>query len=192
MFALATADAAFLVDGWDHAVASLMMERNHLDGTDRTLACTKSAWIVVMYGNAVVANPHGMTDLCRGLDLGSDRLDCACRADIGTACTLRSAEATFERHLGLHQVSERRRWTENSVRTFADTELASGTVLCKVADAEGTGRYDACLAVIRFLVGEGSQSAIHLYLILSQCGSAYGEYRSRHERTLRLVNGFGL
>ena len=60
----ATSDALFFVDGRNHDIAAIMVERNHCDCSCWTFLCAESTWMISMYSDAVAANPYSVTDLC--------------------------------------------------------------------------------------------------------------------------------
>ena len=104
VFALAAAYTAFDVNS-RHEDCSPVCRCvfHHLNGVRRTMAGTSTTMIAARHGDAVLLDPHGVTDMNEGLIFLSDCLNSACRTNLRTMRTLRSAVTALEGHLGLHE-----------------------------------------------------------------------------------------
>ena len=82
----------------------LFVKSNHRDGTSRTMTGTVAAIHAIADGNTVLLDPNGMANLDAGLLNVVKGFDGSCRTDIGTTCTLWTAEALLIAHGGKHEV----------------------------------------------------------------------------------------
>ena len=117
IFALAAADAAFVVNSRHEDCSSVCRcVFHHLYGVSRTVFGARAAVVATRHGDAVLLDPHGVTDMNEGFIFLLDSLDGACRARLRTARTLGTAVTALERHLRLHEAQRVGRRTQYVVR----------------------------------------------------------------------------
>ena len=104
VLALAAAYTAFVVNS-RHEDCSFVSRSvfHHLNSVCRTMFGARAAMVAVDHRDAVLLDPHGVTDMNEGLVLLSYCLNSTRRADLRAMSAFRSAIAAFERHLGLHK-----------------------------------------------------------------------------------------
>ena len=135
VFAGTATDAACLVDRGDiDRVFVVGIERHHLDGTCRAVTFAVAAIHVVGHADAVVLQPHGMTNL-RARLLGTvDGTDSPCRADVAAARARGIAVAVCEIEARLEDAAEavfEIRGADDALRAARDTEVAGRAELRK-------------------------------------------------------------
>ena len=99
---------------------------HHRDGLCGAVPRTVAAADAVAPGQAVVLHHHGIANVDVGLFLARDGANGASRAHLAAARALRTAEAPFERHLGLQQAFQFSAGAQDTVGTLADAELTAG------------------------------------------------------------------
>ena len=136
------------------------------------MAGAVAALYAVAVGNAVVGNDYGKTDVDVGLLLACDVTYGTGGAHLDAARALGTAEATLERHLGLHHRLQLVGWAQHLVGTFAYAELAGGATAAEVVEAQRAGGLQRNAAVRYLLLLHDGQSAVHTLLLrLDRCGS---------------------
>ena len=141
---------------------------DHLDSLCRAMALTIVAGLTVAQRNTVFLNPNSVSDLCSRFVGDRERLDSPRRTNLGTLDALRTAITTLERHLGLHHFQQRGGRTQHFIRTNRYTELARGTMLGEIAQAEGTRRRNRRSTLGNLLLLDRSQTAIDGFLLRLQ------------------------
>lgn len=160
VLALAAADALVLVDR-GNAV-------DHLDGAGGAVTRTKAA------ADAVVLQHHSVADTDGRLLLLADVLDGARGAEFAAAGAGYTAEALVEDHRGLHKTIESRAGSQHMLGAFADAKLAGGTAALEVLQADGSGRFQRCLAFgYRLILDEGKARSDFLFLRVEHRGSTH-------------------
>ena len=104
VFALAAAYTALVVNSRHEDCSSVCRcVFHHLDGVRGTVAGTRTTMVAARHRDAVLLDPHCVTDMNEGLVFLSDSLNSACRTHLRTMRALRSAVTALEGHLGLHE-----------------------------------------------------------------------------------------
>lgn len=97
VLALAAAYTALVVNSRHEDCSSVCRcVFHHLYGVSRTVFGARSAVVATRHGDAVLLDPHGVTDMNEGLVFLPDGLNSPRRADLGAMRTLRSAIAALE------------------------------------------------------------------------------------------------
>lgn len=189
VLALAAAYTALVINS-RHEDGSSVCRRvfHHMNGVSGTMFGARTAMVAVGHGDAVLLDPHRVTDMNEGLVFSPDSLNSAGRTHLGTTCTLRSAVTALEGHLRLHQSHRVGRRPQHVVRTRTHAELTRRAMAVHVPSRHRPGRGDRRLPVRRYLVFYLRKTTIHLDLCLRHCRRTYRHRRTRQESTFRLIN----
>ena len=152
VLASTAADAFVLVDGGDLYRAVWAFVVHHLDGACRAVACAVATRHTFFRRQAVLLNPHGMTNMLHGLLFPRDGLDGACGTHLAASCTFGAAIAALERHGRLHEMLQIGRGAQHVVRAARHAKLAGCAMLLHVARRDRSGRRDGCRALRGHLV----------------------------------------
>ena len=120
VFAFAATDTFLCIHYryFDHATVDLLL--HHLDCPRRAVTRTRAAVVAVGDGDAVLLNPHGVTDMDSSLLLFGNGFDSTRWAHLRATGTLRAAVTALERHLRLHEPQRVGRWPQHVIRTCTD------------------------------------------------------------------------
>ena len=92
-------------------LVGILIAWHHKYGAGRTMAGAVAALHTTAVSHTVVGHDDGKADMDGRFLLFGDMVDGSGGAYLATTCTLGAAEATLERHLGLHEGVEFVRWT---------------------------------------------------------------------------------
>lgn len=157
IFAFAAAYADFGVDSRAHVA---VLAFHHKDGAGGAVAGAVAAVLTVCRRDAAVGVDNGCAYLDRAFLGCVDRLYRTGGTYLGAACALGAAVAVGEHELGLHESLGGERRFEHSRGAFAHAELACRAVLAEMFAADGAGGNGSDVVVVRFLMFEGSETAV--------------------------------
>ena len=160
----------------------LRIRAYHRYGAYRTMACTVATFLAVGDGHTVFLYPYGMAYLYARLVLAFYWLYCSSWAHFATTVALRSAIATLVRHGGLHKFHNVCRWAQHIIRAFGYAELAGSAMTCHVLCRQRSWRCEWSIALGSLLVFNLSQSAVHLFLLLSHYSRCCGYGSAKQKR----------
>ena len=160
----------------------LRIRAYHRYGAYRTMACTVATFLAVGDGHTVFLYPYGMAYLYARLVLAFYWLYCSSWAHFATTVALRSAIATLVRHGGLHKFHNVCRWAQHIIRAFGYAELAGSAMTCHVLCRQRSWRCEWSIALGSLLVFNLSQSAVHLFLLLSYYSRCCGYGSAKQKR----------
>ena len=161
--ARAAADAHLLVDHGDLLGSRVVgIQRNHRDGTRRTMPCAVAALLTVTDGHAELTRPYRMAYLDGALLLLRDGLDGTCRAHIGTLRTLRTAVAALVAHLRLHERHQAGGRAKHAVGAGRHAKLARRAMVLHVTGAQRARRGQRGAPWMNLLVDDVGQAAVNL------------------------------
>ena len=104
MLTFAAADTAFFVNCRHKDCSSVCRCMfHHLNGVFGTMFGTRATMVTVGHGDAVLLDPHSVTDMNEGFIFSLNCLNSARRTHLRTMRTLGSTVTALERHLGLHE-----------------------------------------------------------------------------------------
>ena len=113
----AAANAFDLVHGRHLHRAVRAFVVHHRDGSRRAVAGAIATTDTIAKHNAILLDPHGMTNMDGGLFLTGDGLDGTGRADLAAPCAFGATVVALKRHRGLHEVHQVSGGTQDVVRT---------------------------------------------------------------------------
>ena len=160
----------------------LRIRVDHRYGSCRTMACTVATFLAIGDGHTVFLYPYGMAYLYARLVLAFYWLNCSSRAHFATTVALWSAIATLVRHGGLHKFHNVCRWAQHIIRAFGYAELAGSAMTCHVLCRQRSWRCEWSIALGSLLVFNLSQSAVHLFLLLSYYSRCCGYGSAKQKR----------
>ena len=179
VLAFTATDTAFFVNS-RHEDRSSVSRRvfHHLNGILGTMFGTRPTMVTVGHGDAVLLNPHSVTDMNEGFIFLFDSLNSTRRAYLRTMRTLRSAITALERHLGLHEAERVRRRTQDVVRTRTHAQLTRRTMTLHVPCRDSPRRYYRRFTMRSYLIFYLCQTSIDFDLRLCESRRSYCNCRA--------------